>query len=176
MTHLHFCRCNYRNRNHGTVFSMYQCDRCSSDITTWQFIIGRTTSFQCLTDIYWLCTQEHRKAPRAPALATQEEGPGPSLQSTTIGSSCSSNKDASTFQAAFQGPFQQTIPRASQGAVAAFLTCCLVSSTENLYLEDDTFPKLMLLLLILFDGINLKIPFAVNICCYEMMFMNSGSC
>ena len=73
--------------------------------------------------------KEHRKAPRAPAPNTQEEGPGPSLQSTTIDSSCSSNKDASTFQASFQGPFQQTISRASQGTVAAFLTCCLVSST-----------------------------------------------
>jgi hypothetical protein len=38
------------------------------------------TSFQYLTNISWSCTQEHRKAPGAPAPATQEEGPRPSLQ------------------------------------------------------------------------------------------------
>ena len=160
--------------HYGTFFSMHQCDRCSSDMATWQSIVEWTrgsiqwlqqspqcslqqlvkdqkyeiecllpfssvTTFQCITDISWSCTQEHRKAPRAPAPATQEEGPGPSLQFTTIGRSCSSNKDASTFQAPIpeaatssQGPFQQTIPWASQGAAAAFLTCCLVSSTENI--------------------------------------------
>ena len=40
--HLQFCRCNYKNSKYGTIFSMHLCDRCSSDMTTWQSIIGRT--------------------------------------------------------------------------------------------------------------------------------------
>jgi len=40
--HLQFCRCNYKNSKYGAIFSMHLCDRCSSDMTTWQSIIGRT--------------------------------------------------------------------------------------------------------------------------------------
>jgi len=167
--HLQFCRCNYKNSKYGTIFSMHLCDQCSSDMTTWQSIIGRTwRSIQWLQRSHrsegssvrkynvcflflWLhhfnasqtyldhvhkSTEKHQEL-QLQLLNKKDQVHLYSLQPLAAPAQATrmhqlfkpqDQKLQHLLKDHFSKPFQEH----PKGAVAAFLTCCLVSNTENL--------------------------------------------
>ena len=130
---------------------MHQCDRCSSDMTTWQSIVGQTwrsiqwlqrsrrcegssvrkynvcflflrlhhfNASQTYLDHVHKSTEKHQEL-QLQLLKIKDQVHLYSLQ--PLAAPAQATKDATTFQAprpeaatSSQGPFQQTIPRASQ--------------------------------------------------------------